>query len=123
MPSLKREVASDRRRRSLFLLVAELQKLQATYPDLRQEIQNDIDSHLRQAARTREADRGDVLAALSEWPQVGLTVEDIVSDTGLSERTVRGTLDEMQKADPPLVRVCERAQERGRPARVFFPLA
>jgi hypothetical protein len=57
----KRGVVSARRRRSLLLLVTDLQLLQTRYPELRQEIQNNIDDHLRQAARTRAAGRTTVL--------------------------------------------------------------
>lgn len=68
----KRSVASGRRRRYLLLLVTHYQKLQAKYPALREDIQNDIDGHLRQAARTRSADRRAVLDAIEEWQDARL---------------------------------------------------
>ena len=115
----KRGVISARRRRQLLLLVTELQKLQGQFPDLRLDIQSNIEGHLRQAARTREADRRDVLNSLTNWRNAGSTVDDIVEETGLSERNVRAVLDELEQSDPPLVTVSERPCDRGRPAKVY----
>ncbi len=119
----KRGIVSGRRRRLLYLYVASLQLLQVKFPELRQDIQEDIDRSLSQAERTRAADRGDVLRVLDEWRTVGLIASELANDTGLSDRTVRGALDEMLQMDPPLVRFIERVQdrERGRRARIFFP--
>lgn len=123
-PEEKRGVASARRRRQLLLLVTEYQKLQAKFPSLRREIQGDIEGHLRQAERTRASDRAAVLMTLEQWQSEGLSVEEVIDDTGLSERTVRGVLDELQKTEPRLVGYRELAQdrERGRRTRIFFLL-
>jgi hypothetical protein len=118
----KRGTISARRRRQLLLLVTELQKLQSKFPEIRADIQDDIDDHLRQAARTRELDRQDVLNSLTNWQGVGSTANDLIEETGLSDRVVRGVLDELQTTDPPRVVVTgERATdgERGRPAKVY----
>lgn len=122
-PKEKRGVISARRRRQLLLLVTDYTRLQRKYPELSQDIQEDINAHVRQAERTREADRRDVLQALEEWRDTGLTAEEICDDTGLSDRTVRGVLEELQQA--PSVSYRENAvdRERGRPVRIFFPVA
>lgn len=115
----KRGVVSARRRRALLLLVAAYQRLQLEFPELRHEIQSDIDDLVEKSVRTREMDRQTVIAALAEWESVGLTVGEIMNDTGLSERTVRTVIDELQKADPPGVRFYKRPVDGGRPTTVF----
>lgn len=113
----KRGTISARRRRQLRLLVTDLQKLQTKFPDLRHDIQDNIDEHLRQAERTRERDREDVLNSLKNWKGVGSSVDDLIEETGLSERVVRGVLEEIE----PLLIVGERTRdgERGRSAKVY----
>jgi hypothetical protein len=113
----KRGVVSGKRRRQLLLLVTEYQVLQTKFPSLRDDIQSNIDGHLRQAERTRAADRQAVLNDLRKWPE-GLNADEIVMDTGLAEWTVRGVLDELQKTE--IVGVYERAQDEGKPTKVFF---
>ena len=115
----KRGTISARRRRQLLLLVTDLQNLQSKFPDLRADIQDDIDDHLRQAARTREADRQDVLDSLTNWRGAGSTVDDIVEDTGLSERAVRGVLDELLQQGRVIVVGERQDSQRGRPAKVY----
>ena len=115
----KRDTISARRRRQLLLLVTDLQNLQSKFPDLRADIQDDIDDHLRQAARTREADRQDVLDSLTNWRGAGSTVDDIVEDTGLSERAVRGVLDELLQQGRVIVVGERQDSQRGRPAKVY----
>jgi hypothetical protein len=116
----KRGTISARRRLQLNLLVTELQRLQREFPDVRAEIQDDIDDHLRQAARTRELDRQDVLNSLTNWKAVGSTVNDLLEETGLSDRVVRGVLEELQGEGLVIV-TGERATdgERGRPAKAY----
>lgn len=120
-PKEKRGAISARRRRQLLLLVTSLQALQSQFPDLRADIQDDIDEHLKQAARTREADRQDVINSLTNWLGAGSTVDDIVEDTGLSERAVRGVLDELTQEETPRVIIVGERQDsqRGRPAKVY----
>jgi predicted ArsR family transcriptional regulator len=67
--------------------------------------------------------RRDVLVALQEWQHEGLMVEEIMEDTGLSEWTVRGVLDELQNTNPPLVGFRERVQDHGRPTKIYFLIA
>jgi hypothetical protein len=116
----KRGVVSVRRSRAHMLLVADLQELQAKHKTLRLELQDHIDHHLRQAARTRELDRQDVLNSLTNWKGAGSTVDDLVEDTGLSDSVVRGVLEELQSEGLVIVKG-ERSTdgERGRPAKVY----
>jgi hypothetical protein len=72
------------------LFVAALSQMQPEFPLLWDDIQEVVEHHLREAKRTREADRNDVLRALQEWELTGLLVEELIEETGLSERTVRG---------------------------------
>jgi hypothetical protein len=122
-PKEKRGTISARRRRQLRLLVAELQKLQTQkqFQDVRLDIQDTIDEYVRQEERTREADRQDVLDSLTNWRGAGSTADDIVEDTGLSERAVRGVLDEFTQEEAPRVVITGERQDsqRGRPAKVY----
>lgn len=110
----KRGLTSARRRRRILLFVAALRQLQqGEFSDLYNDIQDDIDAHVRQAERTRNDDCQDVINALREWQDSGLMVDEIMDETGLSERTVRGVLEDLEKIDPPIVGVSERRQVSG----------
>jgi len=118
----KRGAVSARRRRQLLLLVSELQKQQPNFPDITGDIQDLCDDLTRLAMRTREADRQQVIDSLTNWRGVGSTANDLMEDTGLSERITRGVLEELKSEDPPMVIVTgERAPDggRGRPAEVY----
>lgn len=121
----KRGAVSEKRRRQLFLLATEYQTLQQRFPVLRDFIQDDIDRCLSAAARTREADQHAVLSALEEWHPSGLTIEDLIDETGLSDRTVRTALGAMLESDPATIGVRDGAPDgdRGRRARSYFLLA
>jgi response regulator of citrate/malate metabolism len=119
----KRELTGAARRRDLLLLVTDLQKLQSKYPRLRNEIQSDIDDHLRQAERTRESDRRAVVDALQRWREArleGADVDELSDETGLSEATVRRILNEL--LDEGRIEFFEKETERdrGRPTRYYF---
>ncbi len=118
----RRGVVSAQRRRDLVLLTVDLQMLQAKYPLLRLDIQDNIDGHLRQADRTREADRGAVLAVIDDWQDVGLTIQEITDDTGLSDRVIRFILDELLSAELVGVREEAQAGKHGRRAKNYFSL-
>jgi hypothetical protein len=118
----KRGAVSARRRRQLLLLVSELQRQQPNYPDITGDIQDLCDDLTRLAMRTREADRQQVIDSLTNWHCVGSTANELMEDTALSERVIRGVLEELKSADPPIVIVTgERAPDggRGRPAEVY----
>lgn len=118
----RRAVHSEHRRRQLRLLVTDLQPLQAKYPELSDDIQADIDEHLGEAERTRESDRADVLRALGEWTHDALSVENLIDDTGLSKRVVRGALAELLSETPPLIGVRQEIRGPGRPTKFYFLL-
>lgn len=87
-------------------------------------IQSDVDGYVHLAKRTRESDRRAVLDALKPWQDAGVSVDEIATDTGLSESAVRKILDELLKADPPQLDSHERfsAADRGQRTRYYYLL-
>src|SRR5688572_17554478 len=118
----KRGAIGAQRRRDLSLFVTELQKLQDEFPRIRLDIQYFINKAVGDIERTREGDRQMVLDSLTKWKAVGSTQNDLVEETGLSDRVVRGVLDELLQENPPLVVITgERSEpgQRGRPSKVY----
>ena len=69
-----------------------------------------------------EQDRSDVLALIDDWQDTGLTIQEIEDDSGLSDRTIRGVLEELL-SDPPRIGVREeQAGKHGRRAKNYFSL-
>jgi hypothetical protein len=63
-----------------------------------------------------------LLVAALQWELTGLLVEELIEETGLTDRTVRSVLDELLIMDPPLVAFRERPRrdgERGKQPKVF----
>jgi hypothetical protein len=119
----RRGITSAQRRRDLALFITDLMQLQAKYPRIHADIQSDIDNHVKAANRTREQDRSDVLSLIDDWRDTGLTIQEIEDDTGLSDRTIRGVLEELL-GDPPRVGVREeQAGKHGRRAKNYFSLS
>lgn len=80
-----------------YKLVAILREQIAAFPTFADELNECIDRVTERARRTRATDRERVLKALKEWEN-GLSREEIMEDTGLSEWDVRQILGDLIKA-------------------------
>jgi hypothetical protein len=75
-------------------LVAQLREHLKDFPRFASQLNECIESVAVHASRTRVKDREKIIAALKEW-SYGLTVKELMDDTGFSDWHVRQTLSEL----------------------------
>lgn len=94
-PNKRNRFSPQARRREGLRLLEILRSLEAEHPGFSEYLAKCIEQIDKSSLRTRRSDRQCVLGALKEW-EIGLTVKEIMDETGLSHWDVRQILSDLQ---------------------------